>query len=266
MNYESIPHNWDFNRGESPVITTAIHSGHNLRDEIINSIILDDSARLREEDPFTEYFATKASSSNITVHQSRFEIDLNRPRETAVYATPEQSWGLDVWGGNLSDILIERSLGIYDNFYQMTEKYIKDMLKKHGFFVLLDIHSYNHVRPTWDSPPADPDKNPEINVGLADLDESLWGNVVEKVISVLEKSPATLRWNDVRKNVKFRGGYFPRWVNRHFGDKGCAVALEFKKTFMNEWSGAVNRKACDEISETLSTLVEKISEMFVRCQ
>ena len=35
--------------------------------------------------------------------RSRFEVDLNRPREEAVYRVPEDCWGLDVWRGGRLD-------------------------------------------------------------------------------------------------------------------------------------------------------------------
>ena len=46
--------------GDSPVIATAIHDGHHLRTDVAAVIRLDDSARLREEDPFTGEWTTAA--------------------------------------------------------------------------------------------------------------------------------------------------------------------------------------------------------------
>ena len=42
---------------------------------------------------------------------------------------------------------------------------------------------------------------------------------------------------DVRENVRFRGGYLCRWVAEHYPDTACALAIEFKKVFMDEWTG-----------------------------
>jgi hypothetical protein len=43
---------------------------------------------------------------------------------------------------------------------------------------------------------------------------------------------------DVRENVAFQGkGEQTRFVHQRYAARGCAIALEFKKFFMDEWSG-----------------------------
>jgi len=43
---------------------------------------------------------------------------------------------------------------------------------------------------------------------------------------------------DVRENVAFQGkGEQTRFVHDRYPGRGCAIALEFKKFFMDEWSG-----------------------------
>ena len=42
---------------------------------------------------------------------------------------------------------------------------------------------------------------------------------------------------DVRVNVRFRGGYLCHSVVEHYRDTACALAIEFKKVFMDEWTG-----------------------------
>jgi N-formylglutamate deformylase len=42
--------------------------------------------------------------------------------------------------------------------------------------------------------------------------------------------------------VKFFGGHFPRWIHATFPGQACALAVEFKKTFMDEWTGELDRK------------------------
>lgn len=43
-------------------------------------------------------------------------LDLNRPREEAVYRTPEDCWGLHVWDSPPPDGIAARSLSEYDAF------------------------------------------------------------------------------------------------------------------------------------------------------
>ena len=91
---------WEELIGDGPLVATAVHDGHRVRDNLLALMKLDDAGRLREEDPFTAHWTTVAPTRVIGLH-SRFEVDLNRPRDKAVYRSPEDAWGLDVWSGPL---------------------------------------------------------------------------------------------------------------------------------------------------------------------
>ncbi|RIK16194.1 MAG: N-formylglutamate amidohydrolase, partial [Acidobacteria bacterium] len=96
------------------LVATAIHDGHELRPQIAAAMVLDEDVRLREEDPFTAVIGAAAPARAVAL-RSRFEVDLNRPRETAVYRTPEDCWGLQVWREDpLDERLVEDSLAVYD--------------------------------------------------------------------------------------------------------------------------------------------------------
>ena len=99
-------------------MATAIHDGHDLRPEAAELIALPDSERLREEDPFTGE-AVIDIPTYVVAHRSRFEFDLNRPPEGAVYRTPEESWGLKVWKQEPDEKFVERSLAIHSDYYRM---------------------------------------------------------------------------------------------------------------------------------------------------
>jgi N-formylglutamate amidohydrolase len=107
------------------VVATAIHDGHLLRDECASGTGLDDATRLREEDPFTARIAALVPTRLIAT-RSRFEVDLNRPRDKAVYTCPEDAWGLACWRESPTRDLIERSLAVYDEFYATLERVLRD--------------------------------------------------------------------------------------------------------------------------------------------
>ena len=87
---------WTVRNGSSRIVATAIQDGHDLRTEVAQAIALGDAERLREEDPFTGQ-AVLDVPAHIVVHRSRFEFDLNRGKDGAVYRTPDQCWGLQLW-------------------------------------------------------------------------------------------------------------------------------------------------------------------------
>ena len=117
-------------------MATAIHDGHDVRPEVARHLALDEAVRLREEDPFTREW-TAVIPTRIVGLRSRFEVDLNRPREMAVYRTSEDAWGLTVWRDNLPDGLFERSLAEYDSFYREMRYHLKRIEQDYGRFVAL---------------------------------------------------------------------------------------------------------------------------------
>ena len=53
---------------------------------------------------------------------------------------------------------------------------------------------------------------------------------------------------DVRENVAFQGrGEQTRFIHQEFPATGCAIAVEFKKFFMDEWTGEADPEALDAI-------------------
>ena len=218
-------------------MATAIHAGHSLRSEISGLIALDDQTRLREEDPYTD-LVIEDVPLRVVVDRSRFEVDLNRPRHEAFYLKPEQAWGLEVWKAMPGPAEVEASLRLHDQFYQEMARRL-DGLAASGPFVVLDVHSYNHRRDGPDAAPADVEGNPDVNIGTGALDRTLWGRLVDGFILDFEsRLPAKAT---IAENVRFKGGYFSTWVDERYAGRGCCLALEFKKTFMDEWTGEVDR-------------------------
>jgi hypothetical protein len=248
--------------GEGPIVATAIHDGHAIRPEIEALLAIDEATRLREEDPFTGRIAAVAPTSFVAL-RSRFEIDLNRPRDAAVYRTPEDAFGLSVWREALSDELVRRSLEGYDAFYRALEAVLRERVRRHGRFVVLDVHSYNHRRGGPEASPADPSLNPEINVGTGTVDRARWGPLVDRFCSDLRRGSPDGRELDVRENVKFRGAAMSAWIHRTFPESGCALALEFKKTFMDEWTGELDDDRLGSLGRALAStfpgLVESLA-------
>ena len=66
------------------MVATAIHAGHDLRREVEREIALTASARLREEDPYTDRIIEPAGLQ-VVANRSRFEVDFNRGRDDAVW-------------------------------------------------------------------------------------------------------------------------------------------------------------------------------------
>jgi N-formylglutamate amidohydrolase len=240
-------------RSVLPLVTTAIHAGHDLRPELASRTALDEATRLREEDPYTDRLVA-AGGTSVVVHRSRFEVDLNRPREGAIYTTPDTAWGLDVWREPLAEAQVARSLALYDDFYAAMTAEL-DRLARQGPFLVLDMHSYNHRRRGPGTSPAPQEENPDVNIGTGSLDRDRWGHLVDRCIEVLDGREVVGRPLDVRENVRFRGGHLTQWVHERYGDRACALAIELKKVFMDEWTGQLDEVHLGELTDAFADAV-----------
>lgn len=250
---------WEAFVADSALIATAIHNGHDLRPEVEDLMILDEPDRLREEDPYTAAW-TEVAPTRIVARRSRFGVDLNRPRERAFYRKPEDAWGLHLWRSEPGAEIVDDSLAEYDAFYSEVDRIFRSAEQRHGHFVVFDIHTYNHRRDGPDLAAADPKDNPEVNVGTGTMMREYWAPVVDRFIADLRAFDFGGRSLDVRENVKFQGGHLSRWTHENFPKTGCVLAIEFKKFFMDEWTGTVDAEEHQRIFEALESTVSGVLE------
>jgi N-formylglutamate deformylase len=254
---------WDEHTGTDPIVVTAIHSGHALREELQEIMLLSEDERLREEDPFTDAWIA-VSDNYLLPERSRFEVDLNRDRDEAVYIKPEDAWGLKLWKTPPSWQMVNRSLQEYDSFYNELRKVFDEMQARHGRFVIFDLHAYNYRRHGPQEPPEPAEENPEINVGTATMDRAFWGALVERFIADLRRFDFLGRHLDVRENVKFKGRHFAQWTHDNYPNVACLLAIEFKKFYMNEWSGLGDPVQIQAIRQALASTIPGIKESLTK--
>ncbi|NTH49212.1 N-formylglutamate amidohydrolase [Agrobacterium rhizogenes] len=251
---------WTIERGASPIIATAIHNGHAVRKELENLYALSSDERLREEDPFTE-FISRDVPNRIVFHRSRFEVDINRARDGAIYLTPEQAWGLKVWKDGLSSENAHASLRIHDDYYEMLLAFLKGIERRYGRFVVLDLHSYNHRREGPAAAPTAQVEAPHINIGTSSMDRSCWSHVLDILTDHFRSFEIDGRQLDVRENIAFQGkGEQTRFIHQHFPRTGCAIAIEFKKFFMDEWTGEPDLDVLEKLRGIVASAVPLLEQ------
>ncbi|MCG6568273.1 N-formylglutamate amidohydrolase [Tessaracoccus sp. ZS01] len=227
------------------LIATSIHAGHDLSPEIARSMVLDEEVRFREEDPFTDLIAGRIPA-RVNVHLSRFETDLNRIRTKAVYRTPDDCWGLKVWDTDeLPEDAVDIALAGYDAFYAALAERL-DVVAERGPFVIYDVHSYNHRRDGADAPDEPVEDNPEVNLGTGSLNHETFGDVAGAF-----RESMLGQGFDIRENVKFKGQNLAWFVHERYPGVGCVLAIEFKKTFMDEWTGEPDQQHIERLAAAL---------------
>lgn len=251
---------WRLHDGPGRFVATAIHDGAEVRGDVLRHMVLAEANRRREEDPYTAEW-TNIAPIRVVGLRSRFEVDLNRPRAQAVYRTPEDCWGLRVWSDELPEEVAQESLLEYDAFYQALFELYDRLAQQHRKFVVYDLHTYNHRRGGPDGPIADEAKNPQVNVGTGTIkDRSQWAGVIDRFKHDLGNYDFPGGKLDVRENVRFFGGNHPRWAHETFPESACVLAIEFKKFFMDEWSGEADQALVEAIGNALASTVPGVLE------
>jgi N-formylglutamate amidohydrolase len=148
--------------------------------------------------------------------------------------------------------MIAGALELHDEFYSQMNGLLSELVARHGCMLVLDLHSYNHRRGGSNTPPADPRDNPDINVGTGTMDRRRWAPVIDRFVHELCSAPVEGRRLDVRENVRFRGGYFPHWIHNAFPRSACALSVEVKKFYMDEWRGTPDFTAIEAVGNALS--------------
>lgn len=257
---------WDLVIGEGPVVATAIHDGHRMRNGLLPHLAFDADQRRRDEDPMTGIL-TSVADVRLCVRDSRFQSDLNRPRDKAISADPDDTWGLKFWKGPLPPEQVQASQAEHDTFYAMVRSLMDALIERWDCLLVFDIHSYNHRRDGTDGPAADNAQNPDIDLGVTTLDAARWRHVAEQFASALRETPVAGRAPDVRENVRYPdGGYFPEWLHRTYGDRVCTITLEYKKIYMDEWTAQADISVLEDLRSGLDHAVRSVREQFLACR
>jgi uncharacterized protein (TIGR02421 family) len=237
-----------------PYICFAIHNGGNFRSELREKLNISKMERWHEEDPFTWRFI-EALPLRIVVHDSRYEYDLNRPQEDALYDT---AWGKKVWKNELSESEKSLSLQKHNDFYRVVDALVEKLERDFGGSVIFDIHSYNFKKYGGNS--AD---FPTFNIGTEKIDQK-YRKSINKFIKELEKIDLTPLYNRVAENEVFFGrGYLLSHITENFKNS-LVFALEIKKIYVDEESGDEYPDIITKISIGLKRAILNSAYYFVK--
>lgn len=207
-----------------PYACAAIHDGHQFRKELWNNCLHSEYDRWYEEDPETKNMV-KTLPIVIAGCDSRFEYDLNRAPDEAVFET---AWGKQLWKEPLSEDLKAISLKKHANFYLVVFSLIKKLEDKFGFSVVYDMHSYNWRRwnrevPTW-------------NLGTSNLDNHRFGKVIEDWRQSLSqiKFPNNIKSTSKINDTFMGNGYFLKFITQNFKNT-LVLATEIAKVYCHEY-------------------------------
>lgn len=204
-------------------LCAAVHDGHQFRRELWDNCLHTAYDRWYEEDPCTRQMV-QSMPMIIAGCDSRFEYDLNRAPDVAIY---EDAWGKKLWKTPLSAEEQRESLNKHHEFYLVVAALVAKMEEKFGAAIVFDMHSYNWKR--WDRPV------PVVNLGTSNIDNErfsafakAWFNSL-KDIELPHNIETTVGINDT-----FQGnGYFLKFITENF-NQTLVLATEFSKIYCDE--------------------------------
>ena len=237
----------------NPVLALAIHNGHDLPEALLPYSGVDEDIRFREEDPYTDSFAA-LFPNHIVVETSRFAVDLNRPIQRAIYQKPEDAWGLTVRSKPMNEDILQALQQGYQQWYDVLKYEVDRMLSFHPFIVVLDLHSFNHRRGGAQAEPDPQIENPDIILGRNNMPEEYYP-YIEQLRLKLDGLDLLEHKLDVRCDVKFPGGQLSRWLHQNYPGQLICIAVEFKKIFMDEWSGTLNPSMFSLLRSSFQTAI-----------
>ena len=236
-----------------PYVCGAVHDGHQFRKSLWENCLHTAYERWYEEDP-----ATKAMVQShpivIAGCDSRFEYDLNRAPEVAIY---EDAWGKKLWKSPLDDNEKNASLSKHHNFYKVVNALIAKLEDKFKHVVVYDMHSYNWRRwerevPTW-------------NLGTANIDNSRYQRLIEEWSESLgEMELPNGIVSSSKINDTFQGnGYFLKYITTHFQNT-LVLATEIAKIYCHEYNYILYPEVISAVENELKFRIKEHADLFYK--
>jgi len=204
-------------------VCAAVHDGHQFRKELWDNCLHSAYESWYEDDPATKEMI---STQPIVIAglDSRFEYDLNREPEIAIY---DDAWGKQLWKEPLTSEMKEKSMAKHHTFYQVVDTLIQKLESMHKVCIVYDMHSFNWKRwsrevPTW-------------NLGTKNIDQERFEDTIEAWrMSLSEiKLPNSIKSKAAINDTFYGNGYFLKYITSSFKNT-LVLATEIAKIYCDE--------------------------------
>ncbi|WP_417819845.1 flavohemoglobin expression-modulating QEGLA motif protein [Terasakiella sp.] len=234
-----------------PYICAAIHNGHRFASELRPLCLLDEAERLYEEDPHTGDLIS-GYPNRIIAFDSRYEYDLNRNELDCIYQT---AWGKKIWSRELPEELSHRSIEKHRAFYKVFDAAVQALIKKHGFCVVYDVHSYNGERKGGTAAPS-------FNIGTAQIDMRKHRSNVNFMLRQLDRISITGETVRAAHDEVFLGqGYLATRV-RELSSKALCLPIEIRKFYCEEQTATLYPQIFNELKDGFTKVIVEHAAFF----
>lgn len=236
-----------------PYVCGAVHDGHQFRKELWDNCLHSEYDRWYEEDPETKNMVI-SHPILIAGCDSRFEYDLNRDPENAVFDT---AWGKQLWEKPLLDSEKQKSLQKHTAFYKVVDALMSKLESKFGVCVVYDMHSYNWKR--WDR------EVPTWNLGTSNIDNDRFGDIIESWREMLLsiELPHNIRQTALINDTFQGNGYFLKFITKNFKNT-LVLATEIAKVYCDEYKQINYPEVVSAVEQQLQVLIPKHADEFYK--
>ncbi|MBU0765745.1 MAG: N-formylglutamate amidohydrolase [Bacteroidetes bacterium] len=237
-----------------PFICTAIHHGHNFREELKDKILLNGQERWYEEDPNTGD-CIASMPVVLRCNDSRYEYDVNRSPDECIYKV---AWGKKVWKEKLTAAERRKTLSKYDGFYRILHALVSHLENRFNACLVFDVHSYNYKRHARFLP--------VFNIGTARIDSNRFGKYIELWRKELLKIELPDIENVVALDDIFNGeGYMATYIAGNFKNT-LVFPTEIKKVYCDENTGVIFPMVIRAIGENLKNAILNTANYFTETE
>lgn len=234
-------------------ICGAVHDGHQFRKELWDNCMHSEYERWYEEDPETK---NMVNSHPILIAgcDSRFEYDLNRTPEEAIFET---AWGKQLWKQPLPKNQKQKSQSKHDNFYKVVHALVLKLEEKFDVCIVYDMHSYNWKR--WDR------EVPTWNLGTSNVDNDRFGADIElwrQSLSEIE-FPHDIKSSSKVNNTFQGNGYFLKFITNNFKNT-LVLATEIAKVYCDEYDYIIYPEVVSAVEKQLRKRLPEHADNFYK--
>ncbi len=251
-----------FRQGRSPILVSVPHNGSHIPDAIAANMTQEGRSS-RDTDWFLDRlydFTELEDASLLVAEQSRYVIDLNRPRDNASLYPGQTTTGLipltrfdgkAIYETEPDDEEIQRRIEeVWIPYHQQIQSEMQRLTQEHGMAVLIEAHSIESELPRLFE-----GKLSDFNIGTnhgESCDPRLTASVMDAIDSQMEFSCVL--------NGRFVGGY----ITRNFGDPSNqrhAIQFELSQaTYMDELSKRWDDEKASHVQPVLRDIISRIKQ------
>lgn len=230
----------NYKKNSFNILLMTIHSGTWIPEHIEKKISIKKKKRYKEEDIDSNWLYNRLVLEKggiwIDNKQSRFVIDFNRQRESAIYADNSEDWLDVVWMQELT----EREKSDIHDSYRAFYFTIARLVESYNFNIIFDGHSMRHK-----------EGRPSISFGTEYIPAFYM-----PIVRSMQHKMVSMGYGPVKLNAPYSGGYILKWLSQKFPHVFIFSMEVNKKLYMSSDVRKARKRKVNQISKDIVKILD----------